>query len=166
MDFKTKRSMPTGDLNRPAGLMENPNFRRWFGDSKAVDLSGAPLVLYHGTASEFSEFSIGEAWGEGEAGAFFSGCPKAVEEYAKRDGGNILPVFLSIQNPYETTADEWDSGESSSIDAVKSQGLYDGYVIRGWAGHDDAWVAFYPDQIKSAIGNRGRFDRNNPGITE
>lgn len=116
---------------------------------------GAPLVLYHGTASDFSEFSIGEAWGSKEAGAFFSGCSKSVEEYAKRDGGNVLPVFLSIRNPFETTADEWDSGGSRSIDAVKNQGLYDGYVIRGWAGHDDVWVAFYPDQIKSAIGNCG-----------
>lgn len=28
----------------------------------------------------------------------------------------------------------------------------------------DAWVAFRPDQIKSAIGNRGTFDPNNPSI--
>lgn len=29
--------------------LSNPAFRRWFGDSKVVDASGEPLVVYHGT---------------------------------------------------------------------------------------------------------------------
>lgn len=34
-------------------------FGRWFADSKVVDASGAPLVVYHGTASDFSRFDSG-----------------------------------------------------------------------------------------------------------
>ncbi len=31
-------------------IMDNPKFRKWFGDSKVVDEDGKPLVVYHGTA--------------------------------------------------------------------------------------------------------------------
>jgi hypothetical protein len=50
----------------------NPNFRRWFGDSKLVDSDGEPLVLHHGTAAEFDVFEPERAgeiqrsdWGPG-----------------------------------------------------------------------------------------------------
>jgi hypothetical protein len=36
---------------------ETPEFKRWFGDSKVVDAEGKPLVVYHGTAADFAEFS-------------------------------------------------------------------------------------------------------------
>ncbi|MCR4332437.1 MAG: hypothetical protein NUV34_07015, partial [Sulfuricaulis sp.] len=34
------------------------NFWKWFGDSKAVDEQGMPLVLYHGTNNSFDEFDL------------------------------------------------------------------------------------------------------------
>gem|GEM_PF-4060734 len=37
------------------------NFWRWFGDSKAVDSEGRPLVVYHGTGSDFFEFDNSKA---------------------------------------------------------------------------------------------------------
>ncbi len=42
-------------------------FRRWFGDSKVVDESGQPLVVYHGTTAdvEGAMRSGGEAWSDG-----------------------------------------------------------------------------------------------------
>lgn len=33
----------------PQSPIENPAFRRWFGDSVVVDEDGEPLVVYHGT---------------------------------------------------------------------------------------------------------------------
>ena len=36
--------------------LDNPAFRRWFGDSKVVDERGEPLVVYHGTAADFDTF--------------------------------------------------------------------------------------------------------------
>lgn len=38
-------------------LLNNPAFRRWFGDSKVVDASGEPLVVYHGTVEAFDAFA-------------------------------------------------------------------------------------------------------------
>ena len=42
----------------------------------------------------------------------------------------------------------------------------DGVVLKNtqYAGHSDEYVAFKPEQIKSAIGNNGDFDPNNPSI--
>ncbi|WP_219096147.1 LPD23 domain-containing protein [Pseudomonas sp. UMAB-40] len=34
-----------------------PTFNRWFGESKVLDESGAPLVVYHGTHNPFTVFS-------------------------------------------------------------------------------------------------------------
>ena len=38
------------------GIINNPNFKEWFGDSKVVDEKGNPLVVYHGTDKEFNIF--------------------------------------------------------------------------------------------------------------
>jgi hypothetical protein len=45
--------------NRPIDVSDEGvrDFWRWFGDSKAVDDTGRPLVVYHGTAANFDEFS-------------------------------------------------------------------------------------------------------------
>lgn len=122
MDFKTKRSRPIGDISRPAGVMENPNFRKWFGNSKVVNEDSTPLVVYHGTIvrpdsaraknmGDVSSFdrkfttrfripsidTVG-SWfstNPGEGGAqLYSGIS---------DGSAIYPVYLSIQNPQVTT---------------------------------------------------------------
>ena len=37
-------------------IMENPKFRKWFGDSKVTDENGKPLVVYHGTHSDINIF--------------------------------------------------------------------------------------------------------------
>ena len=35
---------------------ESPEFKKWFGSSKVVDKQGKPLVMYHGTKADFTEF--------------------------------------------------------------------------------------------------------------
>ena len=37
--------------------MDNPKFRRWFAGSKCVDATGKPLLVYHGTESDFKLYS-------------------------------------------------------------------------------------------------------------
>lgn len=46
----------TNSAGRPLAQDEEGvrNFWKWFGDSKVVDADGKPLVVYHGTASDFS----------------------------------------------------------------------------------------------------------------
>ena len=90
-------------------------------------------------------------------------------------GQNIIPAYLSLQNPAEMDA----GGESfvdnnSDINAfilrAKRDG-HDGVIIRNLdddPGRSDMvgdhYIAFRPEQIKSAIGNAGTFDPNNPSI--
>lgn len=96
---------------------DTPAFRAWFGDSKAVDENGAPLVVYHGTGADitaFDEGAVGANFGD-EAGFYFTnntrhsegGNGKVYEDmtsagaYAKNAEGvpNIMPVYVALQHP-------------------------------------------------------------------
>lgn len=76
---------------------DTPEFKAWFGASKIVDSQGRPLVLYHGTGSEFSEF-VGMVWG--------SISPALANEYAfMRDqmGGRaaVIPVYMKAEKIFD-----------------------------------------------------------------
>ena len=86
---------------------ESPYFKRWFGESKVVDDSGKPLVVYHGTearmGSDFA-FETGRktkrytTFSEQDVesqGMFFSPSQEDAESY----GGNVGAFYLSAQNP-------------------------------------------------------------------
>jgi hypothetical protein len=87
-------------------------------------------------------------------------------------GGNAMPVFLSIKNPTYLNAAEIESaGMGFNVDRRVVQG-YDGAIFAenldditkpGWNGSPQI-VAFRPEQIKSAIGNRGTFDATDANI--
>jgi GNAT superfamily N-acetyltransferase len=102
------------------------------------------------------------------------------------EGAKIVPVYLSIQHPWTVTfrgmwrAAQRMSGqdENARPNAASVQALddwmdavgIDGIHIRPdprngaeFAGQD-VWVARRPTQIKSAIGNRGTFDPEDPSI--
>ena len=49
-------------------------------------------------------------------------------------------------------------------DRLRSQG-YDGIRYKNEVEGGTSWIAFDPEQVKSAIGNRGTFDPTNPDIT-
>lgn len=144
--------------NREA-LIGTAMFRRWFGASKVVDAEGKPLVVYHGTTADFSEFGNAES-----GGFFFSDDPKAAAEYAGEDGdrGQIMPTYLRMSNPFYSSVDEFEAFLMPSIEEIQRRG-HDGLVI---LGHHDAttYAVFRPEQIKSAIGNDGTFDPGNPDI--
>lgn len=105
-------------------------------------------------------------------------------------GGRVLPVYLRIENPLVVDAEAWARrfytlGERFKLgvgdgvvydiryfkrravqdaladghDGVIFQGGYDGVPIRG-----DIYVVFDPRQVKSAIGNTGRFDPSSSGL--
>jgi hypothetical protein len=39
-------------------VTDNPNFKKWFGQSQVVDKSGKPLIVYHGTNQSFDKFDV------------------------------------------------------------------------------------------------------------
>lgn len=99
----------------------------------------------------------------------------------------IVPVYLRIENPREyQDHDEFldDLANPPLVRGVRPEGAtrgarlrnalmhhgFDGFVIRnsmtdGDVDRDD-WVAFSPEQIKSAIGNRGTWSRHSRKMAE
>ncbi len=124
------------------------NFWRWFGNSKVVDGDGKPLVVYHGTTADFEAFSkekIGFANAQTpvNSGFFFAKDRAIAERYAKGDGANIIPAYISIADPVS------DIGYITNAD-----GFINSKIV----------VATAAEQIKSAIGNSGEFDPENQSI--
>jgi len=95
-----------------------PEFKSWFGDSKVVDDSGEPMVVYHGTSGEdFEQFETnlterGSIFG---VGSYFTSDPDEAGRYSKPYAptenlqeadllrGRVYPVYLKIENPMDTS---------------------------------------------------------------
>ena len=105
--------------------------------------------------------------------------------YAPKDAGVTYPVYLNYKDPWNATFDEFlNRGNELDLgyDAARPRGLFDPEPLRKWLknrGHDAiqfprgldggdqvATVVLEPTQIKSAIGNRGTYDPNDPDITK
>lgn len=161
-------------------VTDNPNFRAWFGDSKVVDEAGRPMVLYHGTQSPgFDSFSLAarvESNPRSEAqGYYFTSDPTVASKYSdgsyggRTDGAPaVVPVYVSLKNPkvIEANTGAHTYVTPKEIKALEAQG-YDGIIYRDKdARMNDEYIAFRPEQIKSAIGNSGRFDPNSASLTD
>lgn len=196
------------------GTTDTKAFKNWFGNSKVVDDNGNPLVVYHGTETQFNTFNDGRS-----LGPHFGNIDQANDIVSGKKNTNIMPVYLSIKNPLrlmdagnddansfimqlsdvldrrevdrlyklapDSEAIEIKYGSGSKFDEVYrdtnrrallevkksliSEG-YDGVVYRN--EHEgkqsklgaDSYIAFSPEQIKSATGNKGTFDSGNPDI--
>jgi N12 class adenine-specific DNA methylase len=170
-----------GERYSRAAQTETRAFRAWFGESKVVDEKGEPRVVYHGTGKDFSVFDKTKTERPGFGYGFhFIEDPALASYYAEQwQGGerqgvgeNVVPVYLSIQNPFDGNyymlMDRLGLASNAEMTKALQDMGYDGirYV------HDEmvpgkknyAWVAFRPEQIKSAIGNVGTFDAANPDI--
>ncbi len=159
----------------PAGMTGTPEFRRWFGDSKAVDAQGNPLTVYHGTGSEFWAFDNGRLSGHtghmtSALGHFFAEDRAKAERYAEKAADyvpadqRVIDAQLSIQNPKRMTLAELQAIDNFDEARALRRRLegegYDGIHLPDIG----QWVAFEPTQIKSASANRGTFDPENPDM--
>ena len=174
------------------GILNNSNFKSWFGDSKVVDEKGNPLVVYHGTTKDFDTYDKyakkNTVGGTQRDAFFFSNKPNHASEYAipsyKYDeleyvdkqyyGSSVMPIYLKINNPLEIDAkgSSWvnifpeaiDKALDNNKDGVIVYNLIDNATPLGNETTSTTYVVFEPTQIKSAIGNSGEFDSNNPSI--
>lgn len=178
-------------LRERRSQVETPEFRRWFGHSRVVDDQGEPLVVYKAMypydwsredesdyhngvdhierKTEFPTFDKDDPTGVNIAGFFGS---RDVANNFAAPRWSVFPVYLSLQNPFIIDA----KGESAGKfqfgpegrpfrDAIRS-GRYDGVIIRNTRDEGTIYVALKPNQIKSAISNKGRFDADDPRLTE
>ena len=191
------------------------NFQRWFGNSKAVDPKGNPLVLYHGTQNNFNQFRphgigtttfIGIPTKVERHGIFMSPHPEFASSFAQQGsnqtGANVMPLHVRMENPLKMDRnglhpndvqnlashginEEWLN--NSAGDPRSTWEVFEGQDA-GWftktiqdAGYDGVhmeekdpatgkihpvYVAFHPTQIKSAIGNQGTYNLNDPDINK
>lgn len=168
-------------------------FNSWFEGSKAVDAEGAPLLMYHGTRSDFSSFGNVGGRFESSKGFYFTTSADRASLYADsaanlaegwnpaspfarapEQGANVMPVHLQMRNPLVITQTEGFSSAEDILDAnggemvaeAERQG-YDGILFKREKGDEYdqvSAVVFRPEQIKSAIGNRGTFDPSSANI--
>lgn len=152
-------------------------------NTKVVDENGNPRVVYHGTNAKFTTFvrTTGKRWIFGapfevtSEGFFFAPNKEEAEQYGKK---YIIPVFLNITNPLDTTDDYgveryqevtgekfypemggidrlWEMMDEAGIaDVVKKAG-YDGVIFAESLNEygevkEMSWAALDSSQIKSA----------------
>jgi hypothetical protein len=78
-----------------------PDFRTWFGDSKAVDPNGQPLSVFHGTSVKLGqEF---EKFDEAKRGSA-TGAPSAHEAFFFTEDRGLAESYASSSNVYEESA--------------------------------------------------------------
>ncbi len=162
---------PDHDVNLPfKGGRVNPD-----SVSKVVDENGEPLVVYHGTTENFTEFAGRQSWKaqfkEDIGTSYFTSDKEMAEGYA--NGKNPIAVFLSLKNPYQYNADgmSYFGANYNSLTKAREDD-HDGVIITNVedtsAGQEerliDTYITFSPNQIKSATGNNGNFDPNDANI--
>jgi ribosome-binding factor A len=178
----------TGMYNPPEF---NEAFWKWFGDSKVVDKNGDPLVVYHGSKTEFDIFDRER----GDLGWHFGTKSAASHAASDKYGSMIRPFYLSIhrllrmkdinrwKDPIhvyqrmtekglqfsEFTKYKLKEDRVQAFNAIREELAemgYDGIVYMNKV--EDAgklsYIAFYPTQIKSATGNDGTWDADDPDI--
>ena len=143
----------------PSKLSLDPNFRRFFEGSQAVDEYGEPLRMYHGTRNDFLSFDpnmIGQRFPMSN-GFYFVSRPERASVYADsisnaavgwdssnrfakpvESGANVIPAYLNLQNPMIIQQNR-TSGGLVPEDIVDSNG---GDIVKRAreAGHDGLMV--------------------------
>jgi hypothetical protein len=165
-------------------------FKKWWGDSKAVTNNGAPMPYYHGTFKKFKRFEKAKsgALGEKKGPFFFSPLPRLASDFAMTDmsksgsgeakkTGRVIPVFLSVQNPFDPQNPEHVSriseivGRKYSTDDLLNWPVIESRIVQEGirkAGFDGFYVmeggknlaVYDPKQIK------GVFNQFAPGTAE
>lgn len=211
--MKAPNGKSTNLTERQWVQVRTPAFLEWFGDwindpenaSKVLDENGEPLVVYHGTDKEFSEFDRNAKSKTGHPssrlGFFFTKSKELAEGFSRDNtsssgfgfantSNNItMPLFLNIRNQKVLSRVEFTNEIGVTKTSTEEYGflrtpegwadLHKQYVDEGYDGIkierdrkysvpkeylEDSYVAFSPTQIKSATGNSGAFDTDNPNI--
>jgi len=118
-------------------------FKKWFGDSKVVNLDGTPRIVYHGTDKKFSRFS--SKYSSMGGIIWFSTNKEAVERGEVGAAGNkyIKKLYISMKNPAG-----WHEYEKYTLGQLENMG-YDGVILRDDEYNYDGFV-FNTNQIRIA----------------
>jgi len=156
-----------------------PLAQREANKAKYLEKSKEKNVMYHGTDEDISEF---------RPYTFVTPDPKVADQYpggGEPAGQNIMPVHVRAENPFDYEIPShihklssiikdkqllkdikdgyWQSIESPDVlEAIQKLG-FDSFYSPDMAKN---LGVFKPEQIKSAIGNRGTFDPLEPEVNK
>lgn len=170
-------------------------FKNWFGDwendptnsSKVLDENSEPMLVYHRSFWEFTEFDPdmgGDNFDRGEDKGFLffarkeSDANQALDgaiDYARNSGKEDIEYmknrrfykcFINLRNPLASNKyDHWDFDsdkiQTEFYDGDADGNEYDGIIL----DNSDMVIAIRSNQIKSATDNRGTFDPESGDIT-
>ena len=154
-------------------------FKNWFGDwennqlnaSKVLDENGEPLVVYHSTSSKFNTFDITKSRSYTGVldydlvGFYFT----QRKEFASDYGDYIYSSYLNFKNPFTGSLGDYKRNNDlktwrNVYDKLLGDG-YDGAIENeGVNNSEEEYIAFIPNQIKSATDNNGDFNIENNNI--
>jgi hypothetical protein len=165
------------DPNDSMAKWETENFATQFSETTYVDIANSYVRDYTESIAK-AEKKLQALEAEVNASAI-----------GQRAGENIMPVYISLQNPlimdqqgarYRIMSyrDTIMKAKRDGHDGVIIKNTYDGKNQPSWLQRliakwrkedvpsDTIYIAFEPNQIKSAIGNRGTYDPNSNNILE
>ena len=163
--MKAPNGNPTNLTERQWLQVRTKAFKEWFGDwendpanaSKVVDENGEPLVVYHHRKSELYDFS--KRTDNIMPGIYFS--KKPLTQF----GSYQIQAFLNIKNPVKDYHE--DNLFQEDIDYYKKINI-DGQFTTDFEDETNTkvleYVAFDPNQIKSATDNIGTFSTTDNNI--
>jgi len=122
--------------------------------SKAAGYDIGPV--FHGTTKQFNEFK--EVSDFNRLNGFYFGTKKDAQFFAKSPEGIIIPAYLSIKNPAsisdmeeaEKTVSFYSVNRGNEVKKNLIKQGFDGAVLYFKDSKETEYVAFNPEQIKSA----------------
>jgi len=165
------KGQPTFRLSKMSStdeVLESSSFKKWFKESKVVNKQGKPLVVYHGTTKSFNTFDESKLYDK-DRGFYFTSDPGMADMFTysslnapgqEEVGGNIIPVYLQIKNPYYVDYSKNLMGATAKIVQQAKNDGHDGLIDL----RENIYQVFEPNQIKSVF-NKGTFNPNDPRIS-
>lgn len=120
-------------------VTDSPAFKRWFKDSKVVDSDGKPLVVYHGTTHDITEFAPAGSeklnpeadWG---SAAYFTNSPDDMS-------ANYAGVGPDLTSRIQERADQIESERENADPAHANGGIGKTFVDGVWQESDQRKAA-------------------------
>lgn len=149
------------------GKTESAAFTRWFGNSKAVNRNGEPLLVFHGAGARFTTFDAGgkPIWltANIQYAEKYSTANRAAEKLLPSSSiyaGNVdrvIPAYIRVENP--ANVGDTDGGfDGNYMDLAKRIGVRPSELRQAWeeAGRPEAmWQTINTPQMVEMLKRHG-----------
>lgn len=149
------------------GKTESAAFTRWFGNSKAVNRNGEPLLVFHGAGARFTTFDAGgkPIWMTAniQYAEKYSTANRAAEKLLPSSSiyaGNVdrmIPAYIRVENP--ANVGDTDGGfDGNYMDLAKRIGVRPSELRQAWeeAGRPEMlWQAVNSKQMSELMKRHG-----------